>query len=225
MRKSIGTLALLGTLALPGAASAQLAIDLKSGYALPLGDAYTASGTQLLGGALKNTISAAIPIEVGARWRFTSNLSAGLYFQYNPGFPSATVCIGTYTCSAYDMRVGAEVAWALNPEGFFNPWLSLGTGWEWTGLTVNVPTSPTQMAGPFKGSLNGWEYVNVQVGTDFNLSERFGLGPWVGFFAGAYSSRQMSGLGTDTGGAISIPADQRTFHGWVQFGVKGTVYL
>jgi hypothetical protein len=90
---------------------------------------------------------------------------------------------------------------------------------------VNVPTTPTQVGGQFKGTLSGWEYVNVQVGGDLNVSQMFAVGPWVGFFAGAYSSRQMSGMGTDTGGAISIPSDQRTFHGWVQFGVKGTVYL
>jgi hypothetical protein len=218
MRKSIATLALLGSLALPGAASAQLALDLKTGYALPLGDAFTGGGQ--MSGALKNVVSATIPIEVAGRWRFTPNLSAGVYFQYDPGWASTFVCISPYSCYAYDTRVGVEVAWALNPEGTFNPWVSLGTGWEWTGLSVTVPEGQAG-AGKHTSSLTGWEYVNVQVGTDFNLSERFGLGPWVGFFAGAYSSRSDW---TPTGGG-SIPSDQRTFHGWVQFGLKGTVYL
>jgi hypothetical protein len=218
MKKMLGTLVLLGALTAPAAASAQVSLDLKAGYALPLGDTFTGGGP--LSGALKNVVSATVPIEVAGRWRFTPNLSAGVYFQYNPGFAAAYICTAAYSCSAYDTRVGLEVAWTLNPEGFFSPWISLGTGWEWTGITVTVPAGDPQ-AGKYSASLSGWEYVNVQVGGDMNVSSAFAVGPWVGLFAGAYSTRSDW---TPSGGG-SIPADLRAFHGWVQFGLKGTVNL
>jgi hypothetical protein len=218
MKKMLAALTLLGSVAAAPETNAQVAIDVKAGYALPLGDTY--SGGDTLGGALKNRISAAVPIEVAGRWRFTPNLSAGIYFQYAPAFVASYICTSSYSCSAYDMRVGVQVAWALNPDGFLNPWISLGTGWEWTGLSITVP-APDAQAGKHSATLSGWEYVNVQVGGDLNVSRTFAVGPWVGVFAGAYSTRTDW---TPTGGG-SIPADQRTFHGWVQFGLKGTANL
>jgi hypothetical protein len=76
--------------------------------------------------------------------------------------------------------------------------------------------------------MNGWEYLNVQLGLDFNLAKSFAVGPYVGFMAGTYSSIVASGAsntgpGNNYGGSVDLAA--RAFHGWFQFGVKGTLNL
>jgi len=156
--------------------------------------------------------SGAIPLEVGVRYRFTPNVSAGVYFQWNPAFVSSTTCGSGATCSGYDMRVGIQMVYDIIPDGVVNPWFSLGMGWEWSQASVT--------AGGVTGTLSvsGWELPVVQAGVDFVLSKAFALGPYVGFFGGTYTN-----LTTGTHWAVDPPT--RAYHAWVQFGLKGTLNL
>lgn len=225
MKKLLLALALAGTAAYAPAASAQVSLDLKAGYALPLGDTTSANSVLMLRGALSNSFAAAVPVEVAARWRFNRHLSAGAYFQYDPAIVSKVICLASYTCEGYDMRVGVEVAYAFLPSWFIKPWVSLGTGWEWSGLKVIVPASGNAASGQFQARMNGWEWVNVQVGGDIGVNAATTVGPYVGFFGGTYSTMSTAGMGHGNGAAESIPSDVRSFHGWVQFGLKGSFDL
>jgi hypothetical protein len=166
--------------------------------------------------------SGSLPIGIDARYRFTPNLSAGVYFQFNPAFIASGCSTGGVSCSGYDMRTGLEVAYAFMPDGSFNPWVSLGTGWQWTQLSVSAGSLSAN------ATFSGWEYFNVQAGVDFPLSKQFAIGPYLGYFGGTYTSASasanvpgFSGLS----GSDSIPSGVRTFHGWFQFGVKGSLNL
>ena len=211
MKRILGALAVAAALAFAPSAMAQVSLDLKLAYSVPSGDAVTNS-------SLSDGYSGALPIEVAGRYRFTPNLSAGVYYQFAPAFIASNTCDAGVSCSGYDMRLGIEAVYGFMPEGGMNPWISVGTGWEWTQLSAS--------AGGISESVtfSGWEYFNVQVGADFALSKMFALGPYVGYFGGTYTNVSSSGAAS---GFIdgSIPSEVRAFHGWFQFGVKGTLNL
>lgn len=217
MRKIGSVVAMVAALSFATPVAAQVSIDLKAGYGVPLGDAITPGGPWTYSGKMSNLWSGEIPIEVAGRWHFTRSFSAGAYFQYDPALVAARVCATGFSCSGSDVRVGVEAVYALNPEGFLSPWGSLGTGWEWTTLSISIPTDSAKV------TYSGWEYFNVQIGLDFNLSRMFAVGPYVGYFAGSYSS--VSGSVSGVAEPASVSSDFRAFHGWLQFGAKGTLNL
>ena len=215
--KRIGSVvAFAAALALAFPAEAQVALDLKLGYALPTGDVIEFGGSDFYG-PMKNTWSGAIPIEVAGRYRFSPSFSAGVYFQYDPVLIASRLCANGMTCSGYDMRVGVEAVYGFFPDGFLNPWVSVGTGWEWANFSIATATDSAAF------TYSGWEYFNVQAGLDFNLSRMFAVGPYVGYFGGTFTS--MSSTQAGASASASIPSEFRAFHGWIQFGAKGTVNL
>ncbi len=218
MRKIGSAVAVLAALVLAAPAAAQVSLDLKAGYAIPNGDAVKPGNPTLQNyGAMKNLWSGEIPIEVAGRWRFSPGFSAGVYFQYAPTIVAARVCATGFDCSGSDVRVGVEAMYAFLPDRFLNPWVSLGTGWQWTTLKISTGTDSANV------TFSGWEYFNVQAGLDFNLSPMFSVGPWLGYFGGSYST--VSGTWSGEAQGPTIPSDARAFHGWFQFGAKGTVNL
>ena len=224
MRRIGGVLAVAAGLLLAGPARAQLSLDVKAGYAMPVGE-LAKFGEPHYTGSLKNYVSGAVPLELAARWRFSPNFSAGIYGQYDPAFVASRFCTTVMTCSGSDSRLGVEAVYAFLPDRTFNPWVSLGTGWEWTHFDVTSGASNVNL------TYSGWEYFNVQVGVDWNVSRTFAFGPYVGFFGGSYSAR--SGTNTFVQGGTPVTEDwtgaidssYRAFHGWLQFGLKGTVNL
>lgn len=202
MTKLLRAMAVVAALAFASTAQAQFALDLKMAYAIPTGNVVS-------GSALSDGVSGGLPFEVAGRYAFTPNVSAGLYFQWGPGFVKSGACPAGATCSASNMRLGLEAAYAFMPDGGFNPWVSVGTGWEWLFLNDSSSRSGT-------GTLSGWEYFNVQVGVDFPLSKLFSLGPYVGYFGGSYTTLSANG------NSESVPSGFRAFHGWFQIGAKGT---
>ncbi len=215
--KTIGSLvAIAAALTLAQPAEAQVALDLKLGYAVPTGNVLEFGASDFYG-PMSNIWSGAIPIEVAGRYRFSPRFSAGVYFQYNPAMIASRLCASGMTCSGSDVRVGVEAVYGFLPDGFLNPWVSVGTGWQWTHFSIATAADSAAF------TYSGWEFFNVQAGLDFNLSRMFAVGPYVGYFGGTYTS-----LSSDQNGVTassSIPSEFRAFHGWIQFGAKGTVNL
>lgn len=209
MRKIVRAMAVVAALAFAPSAMAQIALDVKAGWAIPTGNA-------TVGNALSSGVSGGIPLEVAGRYKFTPNLSAGLYFQWGPSFVKSSVCDVGVSCAASDMRLGIEAVYGFSP-GAMNPWVSLGTGWEWSFFSASGGGATAS------ASTNGWEYFNVQAGVDFPLSKLFALGPYVGYFGGTYTSSSITSQGQTVSG--SIPSSERAFHGWIQIGAKGTFNL
>jgi hypothetical protein len=216
MKRIFGAMVVAAGLALAFPAEAQVSLDLKVAYALPTGDVVRFGGSDFYG-PMKNTWSGAIPVEVAGRYRFSPSFSAGVYFQYAPATVASRLCTSGMTCSAYDMRAGVEAVYGFLPAGFLNPWVSLGTGWQWTHFSIATGTQSAAL------TFSGWEYFNVQAGLDFNLSRTFAVGPYVGYFGGTYTSLSANLSGTTSSSAID--SEFRAFHGWIQFGAKGTVNL
>jgi len=206
MKKVLSAVVVAAALAFAGTAQAQFALDLKTGYSFPTGN--TVSGS-----AVSDGFSGALPLEAAARFHFSPNLSAGLYFGWNPAFVKSGVCDAGTSCSGYDMRLGLLVMYGFNPSGM-NPWISLGTGWEWLNASQSAGGNSAS------ATLNGWEYFNLQAGVDFPLSKLFAIGPYLGYSGGSFSSRSLTLNGTTDSG--SIDSSIRAFHGWFTIGAKGT---
>ncbi len=194
-----------------------MALDFKAGYAIPVGNAENASVAT--GGAvpMSGAWSGAIPVELAARYLVTPNISLGVYFQYAPAFVASATCTSGASCTGYDMRTGLELVYGFLPDGPLRPWFSFGTGWEWTHYSVDTATQSSGV------TWSGWEVVNVQTGLDFALGRAFALGPYVGYVGGIYSNIFAGGAAKGYGGAVDLSS--RSFHGWFQVGLKGSLNL
>lgn len=215
MNKVASSVAIAAALAFAPPALAQVALDFKVGYALPIGNIQREAPVVARTWPMSDSWSGAIPIEVAGRFRFTPNFSAGAYFQWNPAFVSTATCGSGASCSGYDTRVGVEVVYDIIPDGAMNPWFSLGMGWEWSQSSAT--------AGGLTGTLkvNGWELPVVQTGLDFKLSKAVALGPYVGFFGGTYTNLSYRNGSSESRWAVD--PSSRSYHGWVQVGLKGTL--
>jgi hypothetical protein len=70
--------------------------------------------------------------------------------------------------------------------------------------------------------INGLEFVNLQAGGDFAISKMIGVGPFLSFSIGRYSSGEVEFSGTPAQtGAIS----KKEFHEWLVLGVRGSLSL
>jgi hypothetical protein len=206
-------------------AEPQVALDLSLGVGFSSGNAQQLGPENPTVAMSSEVMPISAVLGLSGRWLFTPNLSAGLYAQWNPGAAAANPAFLSVTCGsgsaascfAWDLRVGLQVAWAFLPERRGNPWVSLGSGWEWTRYQA------TQGGASQGVTWSGWEIVNVQAGVDFGSRRTATFGPFVGFAGGIYSN-----FWADlTWGPMDRAVDTtgRAFHGWFQFGVRGTLAL
>lgn len=215
MRSILSALAIAAAVAFAPSAEAQVSLDVKAAWAIPFGNVWTASPWNA-SVAESAVWSGALPFEVGARYRVTPNVSLGAYFAYGPAFVASGAC-GGGSCSGSELRTGVELVYGILPEGPVNPWFSLGTGWEWTSATVGTNGV---LPGPGKFTFNGWEYLNVQAGADFVLANAFAAGPYLALTGSNYATFTAP---AGSGGYVELAS--RSFHGWFQIGVKGTLNL
>lgn len=96
-----------------------------------------------------------------------------------------------------DWRVGGQLNYRLTPAGGFAPWLGVGAGWEWLRDGA---------------SIDGFDFM-VQGGADWRVGTNLAIGPFVAVTFGRFSN-----------GDLPAGAD-KTFHEWLQVGVKGSFDL
>lgn len=217
MRNILRTMAVVAAMAAavavtaaPAVAEAQVSFDLKAAYAIPVGNVWQSSPWNPAY-SMSNAWSGAVPFELALRYRINPNYSFGAYGQFGPAF-TGSGSFGFPGTSGTDLRVGLEIVYVFAPDAPSTVWFSLGSGWEWTRYAA-TGTSVT---------VNGWEFLNFQLGLDFNTSKAFSFGPFVGFFMGTYSNIVSS---PDPAYGGQVPTEARAFHGWFQLGMKGTLNL
>ncbi|WP_224368900.1 hypothetical protein [Hyalangium versicolor] len=84
--------------------------------------------------------------------------------------------------------VQLDLGWFLSPRVY------LGTSFQYSHVLL-----ANHCAQPFEGV----EFVNLQGGTDFRISEELWLGPFVTFTVGKY-----------------MDVDEARFHGWLMGGLR-----
>ncbi len=187
-------------LAVPFAAAADTALSLRSGWAIPVGDAV--SGAQM-----NDWFDGFVPIQLDLDFRVAERTRLGVYAEY--GWVSA-VCSEWVGCSGRNVRVGVQATYALG-AGSFAGWLGAGGGFEQTQYEFTSHPYPG-VEYVETSRLNGWE-LNVQGGASWTLSPRWRLGPYLMVAGGRYE-----------GGSVSSYAD-KSFHAWVHVGVRCTLGL
>jgi hypothetical protein len=208
----LGVTAALSTTALAAPEDSGIDLGLRLGYGIPLG---------IIGQDLKlnDYVTGQVPIWIDAGYRFTPNIIAGLYFQYGFGFLADNICPSPADCSAHDIRVGIQGQYRFLPKETANPWLGIGFGYEWLGLSVSATTP----VGSIDASIDahGFEFVNLQGGVDFKVAEGVGIGPFLSFSLDEYSnaSASTSGLAAFSG---SGEIQNKALHEWLTLGVRAT---
>jgi hypothetical protein len=189
---------------------------LRVGYGIPLGSA--AEDVDL-----SDAVGGQVPLILDLGYRVTPNVFVGLYFQYGfawVGGNTADLCDASGAdCSAQDIRLGLEGHFHFSPRENLDPWIGLGFGYEWAGLSVEGGNTN------FSTGLNGFEFINLQAGLDIRAGEHFYVGPFLTLSVGQYSEATVDcesgfcGNGNQFGASGDI--DNKAMHEWLLLGVRG----
>jgi outer membrane protein W len=232
MRHSISFAFVIAAFVFPSTASAAepasagpesgLSFGLRTGYSLPLGkvqgdQTVTTGGTTttVAGTSLSDAISGRIPIWVDAGYKINRNIYVGAFFQYgimfvnkdkNPGCNQ-----GGASCSAHDIVLGVNAHYHIMPEAVFDPWVGVGFGYEILGASTTLNGQSQD------SSIKGFQFVSLQAGGDYKVTPAFGIGPFLSFSLGQYSTASA----TQGGNTVSADITNTAMHEWLTIGVRG----
>jgi hypothetical protein len=184
-----------------------VSLGLRTGYALPMGDA-AGGGNASLG----DVISGVLPIWIDAGYKLNPNMYIGADFQYGIAFINTSKFQGCsmsgVSCSANDVMIGANFHYHFMPDNTIDPWAGVGIGYEI--LSFNESAGGQSVG----GNDNGFQFLNLQVGGDYKAMPNLGVGPFLMFSLGEFTNCSSS-----AGGDCKI--DQTAMHEWFTIGVRG----
>ncbi len=138
-----------------------------------------------------SAFSGLIPLTLEAERRFNRLYAVGPFFQYG-----RALVRGGGTTSEY--LFGLQAIICFDALGSVTPWIGLGAGYE----ILDV--------GGF--SLRGFEFATLQGGGEFHPSPGFGVGPFVGFSFGEFT--------TASDGSNDQDVPNPGVHGWLELGLR-----
>jgi hypothetical protein len=175
------------------------AIALRTGWAIPQGDIEQ-------GVSLAEGVVGAVPFWLDLGFRATDELMIGVYMQY--AHVLVRECAGPSGCNASDVRFGFQAQWHFGARDAIDHWVGVGAGFE----IYDEDVSGTSRR------LAGYELLNLQAGEDLSLGRRFGLGPFVSFSLGKFTTGQRFG-GSGTA-PIEFEIESTALHTWVILGLR-----
>jgi uncharacterized repeat protein (TIGR01451 family)/uncharacterized repeat protein (TIGR02543 family) len=196
----------LAAVLLPAIASAEVALGLRIGYA-------SASGSAITGSPMSEGVSSGTPIQVDLGWRLIDHLTLGAYYAWAPASAGSLCSAGS--CSASFQRLGVQASWRFDRLFGLIPWAGAGVGWEQSTM------KSTQGSDTLELVRSGWELLNLQLGADLPVAERFAVGPFLQVSLARYGNQEVTSPLGDASGGISEPSN----HTWVQLGLRGTFDL
>ena len=188
---------------------------LRAGVALPLGSVTATT-------PMSDAVGIQVPLILDIGIKPLDHLFIGGYFGIAEGGAAgavADVCahLGV-SCNGLSLRFGGQVHYAFRPAATVDPWAGLAVGYE------IARSSGTSGKNSVDNTLAGLEFVHFMGGVDFRLAHAFGIGPFVDFALGQYSTAETKqdagGRVTTLGGAISDSA----LHEWLTLGVRGVFF-
>lgn len=197
---------------LPLGAQAQFNLGLRLGYAPAMGDAEKDA-------KMSDVVKSQIPIQLDAMYTVAPDLAVGAYLSYGFGQVALDeVCdISGVDCSARSTRLGLQAAYTFSKaSSSFLPWVGAGFGYEWASLEAEASGASAE----FK--MRGFEFLNLQAGGNYQVNEKFSVGPYLQFSVGQYSNAEVK----DPDGATeSGSIEEKGLHQWFGFGVRGSFAL
>lgn len=156
---------------------------------------------------IADVIPTVFPLWLEVGYRFDRHWSMNAFFQYGPA--TTDRCPPGYDCPASDQRLGATAIYRFD-QSSFTPWMGIGAGYEWLNYEyLNVDSQVQVKAGGLE--------LNLQIGGDFHVTPGIGIGPYLCFSLSQFSGITVSG--------VPHEVIDKTAHGWIQIGVKGTFDL
>jgi hypothetical protein len=230
MRRCAMALIIVLTTFASGAAHADggrtgIELGLRTGYALPFGDASspttstsTTGGVTTVttgGGSVDKLITGQIPLWIDAGYRIIPSVYVGGFFQYGFGFignDAKMVCgQAGASCSTHDIMFGLNAHYHFLPSEVLDPWAGIGFGYEFLGFGFS------QGGMSADAQAEGWQFVNAQVGADYHAAPGLGIGPFIALSFGQYKSASLSSGGSSQ----SQDIQHQSVHEWLTLGVRG----
>ena len=206
----------------PIAAAAELApppergpiFSVRAGHGVPAGDAVRG------GPAVSEIAERKFPLGFELGYRLTRRFWAQLAFELAPATPASPRCAAGTSCSASDVRFGAELMVRLLPGGRVDPWLAAGAGVEVLNAAGRDPAAATPARTEW--SWAGLELPFLEAGADVAISDRIGVGPWgsISFVRFTSDSAKVEGA-AEVSGAVR----GRAVHRWLSGGLQATLKL
>ncbi len=187
----------------------QLKLGLGAGYGLPMG--YVKGNEKL-----SEIYSGEIPIELEVSYKFTHAISAGVYAGYGLGLVSKEV--DAMGMSASD-HLDSIASWRFGVQGEYELG-KLGPAVPFAALRVGYVMENIAHKGGGTEKASGFEYLTAIVGADFEITESFGVGPFVSYALGQYAAEAAPGASSE-----SIPSAERAMHEWLTIGLRGAFTL
>lgn len=205
-----------------------LELGARTGYGLPFGKSTGAAGDDL-----DRITAGQVPLWFDIGMHFSQHFTVAAYLSYGIGINSdeisaacddaAAMAAGIdVSCTNSDVRLGVQFLFHILPESLVDPWVGLGSGFEWLALTTRASAGGESASTTF--AVSGFEMFNLQAGVDFKLTPRLGLGPFVTFSNGSFSSVKLSCENLNCN-AQSADIANTASHQWLLFGAKFTARL
>jgi hypothetical protein len=183
--------------------SSGLRLALRTGVAVPIGEAFVASG------ALSSTITGYVPLRLDVGYRIDRHFYVGVAGQL--AAVVANACPSDGSCSGTASRFGALIAYHALPSRELDPWIGIGMGFETLSVSRSTSGSKVDIAA------RGLELLDLELGADLRATRTLRLGPVLSTSLGRYTSVSVNDTATrdfDT-----------SLHAWVMLGFRGAFDL
>lgn len=184
---------------------------LRGGVGVPSGR------VALAGPDVADVVSRKVPVGVELGYRFGRRIWALLHFELAHATPASGICATATSCSASDLRFGAQLALRLFPGKRLDPWIGAGIGAEVLELEGKDRASGAEL----EQSWAGVELPFVEAGVDLALGDRIAIGPFASLSFVRFTSETTRGAG----GKVSGTVQGRAQHRWLGAGLRATLKL
>lgn len=186
----------------------QMAI--RTGYSLPMGDVHETL-------KMSDWTSGQVPLIFDIGGKIIPELFLGGWLGLGFGGADGALDEGckahNASCRTLGVSIGIEAQYHILPDAAFNPWVGYGIGYESLRASTDATDSDNNSI-----TVGGLQFARLMAGGDFRVSRVFGIGPFVDYSLGKYST--VSGDDDTTGDDIA----HTSMHQWLTFGVRGVFF-
>ncbi len=142
----------------------------RSGIAIPLGSFRARGDTGIVGGSAdaSDLVGPQLPLTLDLGAKVTKWIFVGGYLSFGAGLAAGDLSSSCdalrLDCRSLTFRIGAQVSYAIAPDGWINPWLGYGLGYS--SVTVGDDGAGV--------TYRGFDFGHFMAGLDLRLSRTFG---------------------------------------------------
>ena len=207
MRK-LARIVVVAVLFVPALASAQVSLGARLGYGLAMGEVFEDVDQG-------DFLSGQLPLQLDLGYRVNPALTVGGYFAFGLGRVGDTYeedCdFDGVDCTGRVYRLGIQLDYRFaGPSA--TPWIGAGIGYEWASFEIEEGDAY------LRSSFKGFEFLNLQGGVEWKTSAQFSIGPFAMLSLARYASGEVESNVLPEG---SGDIEDKSFHQWLQLGVRG----